>query len=159
MDELLKIMDENTDLTVSELAAMTGSTEEEIKEHIDELKRQGLICGNKVLVNWNKANSTDIFVLVELKVIPQKETGFQKIAEEILAHKEVKNLYLMAGSYDFAVFVKGRSIQEVSAFVSNRLATMECVTSTATHFILTTYKELGVKMTDNSTSDGRSMMI
>ena len=159
MKELIKILDDNTDLTLTELASLTGKTEEEIKNDIDKLKKDGLICGSKMLINWNKANSSDVFVLVELKVVPQKETGFEKIAEEILSYKEVKNLYLMAGAYDFAVFVKGSSIQEVSAFVSNRLATMECVTSTATHFILTTYKELGVKMTDSTSSDGRSMIL
>ncbi|MCR5635966.1 MAG: Lrp/AsnC family transcriptional regulator [Clostridiales bacterium] len=159
MKELIKILDENTNLTLEELASLTGKTEEQVKEDIEKLKKDGLICGNKMLINWNKANSSDVFVLVELKVVPQKETGFEKIAEEILSYKEVKNLYLMAGAYDFAVFVKGSSIQEVSAFVSNRLATMECVTSTATHFILTTYKELGVKMTDSTSSDGRSMIL
>ena len=159
MNELIKIMDEHTDLTISDLAALTDKTENEVKNELDKLKKEGLICGSKMLINWNKANSSDVFVMVEVTVVPQKETGFEKIAEEILSYKEVKNLYLMAGAYDFAVFIKGSSIQEVSAFISNRLATMECVTATATHFILTTYKELGVKMTDSISSDGRSMIL
>ena len=101
-------------------------------------------CGYHTLIDWNKVNDDDVTALVELRVTPQGGEGYQKLAEKINAYPQVVTLYLMSGAYDFLVMVKGKTLKEISLFVSGKLASIEEVQSTTTHFTLTKYKELGV---------------
>ena len=159
MDKLLKLINDNPNLDIAEIADMLGKSEQEVRENLDQYTQVGILRGYKPIINWSKVENAGVTALIELKVIPQKETGFDKVAEYIMEFDEVESLYLMAGSYDLAVMVKGNSIQDISSFVSKRLSTIDAVTSTATHFLLKRYKELGIDMEDREARDIRSMTL
>lgn len=158
MDRLLQLLSENSDMTTEELALMLGEPEDYIKAQIREYENSGIIRGYQAVVNWDEVPDAGIMAIIELKVAPQLQKGFDDIAERILAYKEVESVYLMAGAYDLLLIVKGGTIQEVSSFVAKQLAAMEGILSTATHFILKRYKEDGVPLIDCK-NDGREMVI
>ena len=105
-----------------------------------------MICGYRALINWDKVREDDVEALVELRVTPHGGDGYQRLADEIKGYPRSETLYLMSGSYDFLVMVKGRNLKEISMFVNSKLASIEEVQSTTTHFTLTKYKELGVDL-------------
>jgi len=115
--------------------------------------KAGLIRGYKAVIDWEKLDNAFVSAVIELKVIPQDKYGFEQVAETIMKYKEVETVYLMSGSYDLCVIVKGKTFQEVAMFVSKELATMKEVTSTATHFVLRRYKELDVELIGTSKDD------
>jgi len=159
MDKLISLLYEDSSLTPEELSAMLGESEESIKKRIAEYKKNGVLLGKKVFINWDKVENSGVTALIELKVTPQKETGFDEIAARISEFDEVETVNLMAAdNYDLLVTVRGKSIQDVAMFVSRRLATIDAVQSTATHFLLKRYKENGVILTDGE-KDQRSMML
>lgn len=159
MDKLISLLYEDSTLTLEELSAMLGEDENSIQKRIDEYKKSGVILGKKVLINWDKVENSGVSALIELKVTPQKETGFDEIAERISEFDEVEAVQLMAAdNYDLLVTVRGKTIQDVAMFVSRRLATIEAVQSTATHFLLKRYKESGVELSDRE-KDQRSMVL
>jgi len=158
MDKLLKILKDNARLSTKELSAMLNRTEVEIINQISELENNGIIKGYKTLINEQKINA-GVTALIELKVTPKKEFGFQDIADRVMQFSEVESVYLMAGDYDLAVFVKGETIQDVAMFVSKRLAPLDSVISTATHFVLQKYKQDGVVLDDSKNNDIRSQMV
>ncbi len=159
MDKLISLLYEDSSLSVSELSAMLGESEESIEKRINEYKMNGVILGKKTFINWDKVENSGVTALIELKVTPQKETGFDEIAERISEFDEVDTVNLMAAdNYDLLVTVRGKTIQDVAMFVSRRLATIDAVQSTATHFLLKRYKENGVLLTDGE-KDQRSMML
>ena len=159
MDKLISLLYEDSSLTTAELSAMLGESEESIEKRIAEYKKNGVLLGKKVFINWDKVENSGVTALIELKVTPQKETGFDEIAERISEFDEVETVNLMAAdNYDLLVTVRGKSIQDVAMFVSRRLATIDAVQSTATHFLLKRYKENGVILTDGE-KDQRSMML
>jgi DNA-binding Lrp family transcriptional regulator len=158
MDKLLKILKDNARLSAKELSAMLNRSETEIINQISELERNGIIKGYKTLINEQKINA-GVTALIELKVTPKKEFGFQDIADRVMQFSEVESVYLMAGDYDLAVFVKGETIQDVAMFVSKRLAPLDSVISTATHFVLQKYKQDGVVLDDIKNNDIRSQMV
>ncbi len=159
MDKLISLLYENSSLSVEELSAMLGESEESVEKRIAEYKKNGVIIGNKTVINWDKVENSGVTALIELKVTPQKETGFDEIAKLISEFDEVKAVTLMAAdNYDLLVTVRGKTIQDVAMFVSRRLATIDAVQSTATHFMLKRYKENGV-MLENSEKDQRSMVL
>lgn len=158
MDRLLQLLSENSDMTTEELALMLGEPEDYIKAQIKEYENSGIIRGYQAVVNWDEVPDAGIMAIIELKVAPQLQKGFDDIAERILAYKEVESVYLMAGAYDLLLIVKGATIQEVSSFVAKQLAAMEGILSTATHFILKRYKEDGVPLVDCK-NDGREMIV
>ena len=151
--KVLKILADNARATVEDIAVMTGLSEEQVTSDIKELEDAGLIRGYKTVVDWEKLDNAYVSALIELKVIPQEEYGFEKVAETIMKYKEVETVYLMSGSYDLTVIVKGKTFQEVAMFVAKELATMHEVTSTATHFVLRRYKELDVELVGEETDD------
>ena len=130
MDILLEMLEKDARLTPEQIA-------------IDAYEKDGIILGYKALVNWDKTEREYISAVIELKVTPQKERGFEKIAEKIYNYPEVRDLYLMSGAYDFQVIIEGRTLKEVASFVADRLATIDGVISTATHFVLKKYKNNG----------------
>jgi len=143
-EQLLHMLENNSKLTEHEIAIMLGISEEEVQSEIAGLEKAHVICGYHTLIDWNKVNDDDVTALVELRVTPQGGEGYQKLAEKINAYPQVVTLYLMSGAYDFLVMVKGKTLKEISLFVSGKLASIEEVQSTTTHFTLTKYKELGV---------------
>ncbi|MBR3588806.1 MAG: Lrp/AsnC family transcriptional regulator [Clostridia bacterium] len=159
MDKLISLLYEDSSLSVEELSAMLGESEESIEKRIAEYKKSGVILGKKTFINWDKVESSGVTALIELKVTPQKETGFDEIAARISEFDEVDTVNLMAAdNYDLLVTVRGKTIQDVAMFVSRRLATIDAVQSTATHFLLKRYKENGVVLTDKE-KDQRSMIL
>ena len=157
MDKLLQLLGENSSYTTAQLSMMLGEPEDDIKARIKEYENNGVIRGYRAVVNWEEVPDAGVMAMIELKVTPQLQKGFDDIAEKILAYEEVESVYLMAGSYDLLLTVKGKTIQEVSSFVAKRLAAMHGILSTATHFMLKRYKENGVSMTDGK-KDRREMI-
>ena len=141
MTKLLQLLEEDCTLTHEQLAAMADMTVEEVKAAVKKYEDEKVILGYQAIVDWNTTDREDVTALIEVKVIPQREEGFDRIAERIYQYDEVEALYLMSGAFDFTVIISGRTLREVASFVSDRLAPLEGVTSTATHFILKKYKE------------------
>ncbi len=152
-EKLLKILEEDARYSSSDIASMLGESEEKVAELIKEAEKEKIICGYKAIVDWDKVNDIHVTALIELKVIPQKNLGFEEIAENIMQMDEVESVYLMSGGYDLCVTVKGRSFKEVALFVAKRLAVMDNIESTATHFVLRRYKEVGVKLIESDKDD------
>jgi len=159
MDKLLQILSENSKLSTAELSMMLGEPEDYIIAQIKEYEKSGIIRGYRAVVNWDDVPDSGVVALIELKVAPQLQKGFDEIAERVLKYKEVESVYLMAGAYDLLLTVKGRSIQEISSFVARQLAAMDGILSTATHFMLKRYKENGVSLVDVEKKDGREMVL
>lgn len=156
-EKILAAIDKNSKLTPKDLAAMLGSTEEEIAALIKELEAETIICGYPTLINWDKTESEKVTALIEVKVTPQRGQGFDRIAERIYKFDEVESVYLMSGGFDLTVIIEGKSLREVANFVSSKLAPMEAVLSTATHFVLKKYKEHGLPLVHDS-EDERMMI-
>jgi DNA-binding Lrp family transcriptional regulator len=144
MDTLLKLLRENAALGTSELAAMLGVTEPEVRQRIREYQADGTILGYSALINEEKISRDTVRALIEVKITPERGGGFDKLAERIARHAEVRSCHLMSGGYDLLVEVEGASLREVATFVSEKLSTLQGVLSTATHFVLRAYKEQGV---------------
>ena len=148
MEKLLRLLSENSSYTVKELALLTGDSEESVSLKINEYEKQGIIKGYKAAINWEKVKDSGVTAYIELKVTPIKDKGFDEIAERIMSFEEVSSLYLMAGTYDLAVIVKGETIQDVSSFVTRKLSALDGVLATATHFILKRYKDEGLVLSE-----------
>lgn len=155
MYRLLKLLSENDRLTTDELAAMLAVSPEEVAREIAEYEKAGVIKGYNALINWEKADCNRATALIELKVSPKKETGFDEIAHRIMEFEEVESVYLMSGGYDLAVTVNAKSMQDIAMFVVRRLSPLDGVLSTATHFVLTRYKDGGVVFDDGEKNDER----
>ena len=151
--QILNILVNNARCSIEDIATMTGLGEDEVERSIKELESAGIIKGYKTVIDWEKLDDAAVSALIELKVIPQEEYGFEKVAETIMKYKEVETVYLMSGSYDLTVIVKGKTFQEVAMFVAKELATMHGVTSTATHFVLRRYKELDIELVGDEGDD------
>ena len=122
--KVLKILADNARCPIEDIAVMSGLTISEVESEIKELESVGFIKGYKTVINWEKIDDSTVSALIELKVIPQAELGFEGIAETIMKYKEVETVYLMSGSYDLTVIVKGKTFQEVARFVAKELATV-----------------------------------
>ena len=137
-------MESDATLTPKEIALMLKKEEGDVKKMIEELERDGVILGRQTVIDWDKTDREYVSALIEVKVMPQRDDGFDRIAEKLLAYPEIKALYLMSGGFDFTVLIEGKTIREVAYFVARKLAPVEFVTSTATHFVLKKYKDKGV---------------
>ena len=143
-EQILKVLENNSRLTNQEIAIMLGVSEEKVHMEIADLESTHIICGYHTLIDWDKVSHENVTAFVELRVTPQGGDGYQKLAEKIKEFPQVVTFYLMSGAYDFLVMVRGKNLKEISLFVSGKLASIEEVQSTTTHFTLTKYKELGV---------------
>ncbi|MEG1858247.1 MAG: Lrp/AsnC family transcriptional regulator [Pseudoflavonifractor sp.] len=141
MTKLLQLLEEDCTLTHEQLAAMANMTIPQVDAAVKKYEDEKVILGYQAIVDWNSTDREDVTALIEVKVMPQREEGFDRVAERIYQYEEVEALYLMSGAFDFTVIISGRSLREVAQFVSDRLAPLEGVTGTATHFILKKYKE------------------
>ena len=145
-EEILSAIDMNSKLSAADLAIMLGSNEEEVRTTIKELEDEHVICGYPTLINWDKVKRERVTALIEVKVTPQRGLGFDKIAERIYQFDEVQSVYLMSGGFDLTVIIEGKTMREVASFVAAKLAPMDAVLSTATHFVLKKYKEHGLPL-------------
>lgn len=160
MDKLLKLLSENSGFTTAEIAAMLGEPEDYIKAQIKEYENSGVIKGYQAVVNWDMVDDSYVEALIELQVTPKKETGFDEMAELCMGFEEVESLYLMAGTYDFALIVRGESMQDIAMFVAKKLSTIDGVLSTGTHFIMRRYKDRGACLfSDEEKCDGRHLIL
>lgn len=150
MDKLLKLLEEDARLSNEELAVMLSMDQKELEEKIEKFENDGVIKGYKALINWERSEYNRASAIIELKVTPKKESGFDDIARRIMAFEEVDGVYLMSGGYDLSVFVSGKTMQDIALFVVRRLSPIDGVLSTATHFILKKYKDGGVVFDDPS---------
>jgi DNA-binding Lrp family transcriptional regulator len=141
MEQLLRLIEADCTLTHKQLAAMTGTSVEKVDAEIRRLEQEGVIAGYKAVVDWDKTEREAVTALIEVKVEPQLGDGFDRVAERIYQYEEVESCYLMSGAFDMTVVISGRTLREVANFVSQKLATIDAVQSTATHFILKKYKE------------------
>jgi DNA-binding Lrp family transcriptional regulator len=144
MNKRLQLLESDCTLTADQLAALCAMEETEVRAAIAAWERDRVILGYHATVDWSKTDRDDVTALIEVKVTPQRGRGFDRVAERIYQYDEVESLYLMSGAYDLCVIISGRTLRDVALFVSQKLATTEDVTGTATHFILKRYKEHGV---------------
>ena len=150
MDELLKILEGNALESRATIAKMLNLPAAEVDKRIADYEKRGVIRGYQTILNEDQLDLDKVTAVIEVKVTPQREGGFDTIAERISKYPEVRTAYLMSGSYDLLLFVEGRNLREVAAFVSERLSSLDGVVSTSTHFMLKTYKRLGVLMHSDS---------
>lgn len=142
---ILKILEENgPTITREQVARMTGKTEEEVNAIIAGLEKENIIVGYKTMINWDMTDTEIVNALIELRITPQRGEGYDKVAERIYKYPQVKSLYLMSGAYDLCVIIEGKTMKEVALFVAQKLAPMDSVISTATHFVLKKYKDDGL---------------
>ena len=156
--KILELLEKNAKLSTKEIAKELDLKEKEVIQLVGELEADKVICGYNAIINWDKITDQKCNALIEVKVTPQRGTGFDRIADRIARFDEVDAVYLMSGGYDFMVIVNGKSMKEVSSFVFNKLATIDYIQSTATHFVLKKYKDHGVKLLDKP-SDRRTNVV
>lgn len=156
-NEILAILEKDGRLTAAQIAIMLGIDEKEVADAIAELEEENIILGYKAIINWELAGRETTMANIELKLTPQRGGGFDTVAERIYRFPQVKSVTLMSGAYDLLVTVEGKSLKEVAMFVSERLAPMESVVSTATHFELKTYKREGM-IFDEKENDTREVL-
>ena len=150
MEEILNILDkEKGNVSRAKIAQMLGMEEKEVADKIEKMEKENVIVGYKTIVNWDKTDKDVVVALIELRITPQRGEGFDKVAERIYKYPQVKSLYLMSGAYDLAVTFEGKSMKEVALFVAQKLAPMDSIISTATHFVLKKYKEEGIVFEDD----------
>lgn len=142
-EQILTFLEKNSRIDLKELAIILGTDELTIINEISKMEKEKVICGYHTLIDWDKTSSDKVTALIEVRVTPQRGQGFDSIAERIYNYPEVRSVYLISGSYDLMVILEGKTLREVSGFVSDKLSTLDTVLSTATHFVLKKYKEHG----------------
>jgi len=143
MKEILEILEQNARVTPEQISTMLDVPVGDVEKAIRQAEKDGTVVKYKAIVDWSRLGDEQILALIEVRVTPQRDVGFDAIAERIYQFPQVYSAYLVSGTYDLAILVKGRSVHEISSFVTEKLAPLETVQSTVTHFILRTYKESG----------------
>ncbi len=156
-EKILKVIEKNSRIDLKELAVMLGVPEIDVVNEIAAMEAEGIICGYHTLIDWEKTSIEKVSALIEVRVTPQRGQGFDSIAERIYNYPEVNSVYLISGGYDLLVTLEGKSLKEVSNFVSDKLSTLDTVLSTATHFILKKYKDHGTVLAKKSTDERLKM--
>ena len=142
-NDILAAIEKNSRIDLKELAVLLGKNEVDIMNEISAMETEGIICGYHTLINWEKTSKEKVTALIEVRVTPQRNEGFDKIAERIYNFPEVNAVYLISGGYDLLITIEGKTLKDISSFVSYKLSTLEYILSTATHFILKKYKDHG----------------
>lgn len=142
-EELLRLIETNSRIDLKELSKMLNVSETDVLNELTKLQEENIICGYFTLIDWEKTNVEKVTALIEVRVTPQRGQGFDRIAERIYNYPEVRSAYLISGGYDILVILEEKSLKEIASFVSDKLSTIESVLSTATHFILKKYKDMG----------------
>lgn len=148
-EKILAVIEKNSRIDLKDLAVLLGESEVAIANEIAQMEKEHIICGYHTLINWDNTSDEKVVALIEVKVTPQRDMGFDKIAERIYQYSEVSSVYLMSGSFDFTVFIEGKTMRQVALFVSEKLSTIDSVLSTATHFVLKKYKDHGTVLAEN----------
>ena len=156
-EELLSIIEKNSRIGIKELAIRLGANEIDVANEIAKLEDERVICGYHTLIDWEKTSIEKVTALIEVRVTPQRGQGFDKIAQRIYNYPEVKSVYLISGGFDLLVTLEEKSLNEVAAFVSYKLSTLENILSTGTHFILKKYKDHGTIL-DKMDEDSREVV-
>ncbi len=141
---LLKLLEDDARLSTEQLSVMLDTPKKDIEAKLAELEGNGTILGYKAMIDWEKTDREYVTAMIDVKLSPQRDRGFDKIAEKIFQYPEVQAVYLMSGAYDLSVLIEGKTMKEVAYFVSQKLAPIESIISTATHFVLHKYKDKGV---------------
>ena len=149
-EKILAVIEKNSRIDIRDLAILLGESEAAVANEIADMEKEHIICGYHTLINWDNTSDEKVMALIEVKVTPQRGMGFDKIAERIYQYSELNAVYLMSGSYDFTVFIEGKTMRQVALFVSEKLSTLDSVLSTATHFVLKKYKDHGSIMVHKS---------
>lgn len=144
--KILRLIQNNSKMSTKDIATVLGLDEAVVIHEIHEMEQEQIICGYNTVINWDKTDDERVTALIEVKVTPQRGEGFDRVAERIYNYEEVTSLYLMSGGFDMTVFIEGKTMKEVAQFVARKLAPMEGVLSTSTHFVLKKYKESGTKL-------------
>ena len=144
MKEMLEILEQNGRATPEQISTMVDKPVSEVKKAIKQAEKDGTILKYKAIINWPKLEKEDIWALIEVRVTPQRGVGFDAIAERVYQFPEVYSAYLVSGTYDLSILVRGRTMQEIASFVAEKLAPLENVRGTTTHFLLKKYKEDGM---------------
>ena len=142
--QILKLLESDGKLSAEQIAIMLDTSVESVKECILEFEKNGTILGYKAVVDWEKTDRESVTAMIDVKLTPQKDRGYDRVAEKIYNYPEVKSVYLMSGAYDLSVLIEGKTMKEVAFFVSQKLAPIDEVISTTTHFVLHRYKDTGV---------------
>lgn len=156
-EQILTYLEKNSRIDLKELAVLLGSDEITIANEIAKMEHEKVICGYHTLIDWDKTSTEKITALIEVRVTPQRGQGFDSIAERIYNYPEVRSVYLISGAYDLMVILEGKTLKEVSGFVSDKLSTLDTVLSTATHFVLKKYKDHGT-IFDKKVKDERMLV-
>lgn len=156
--EILKYIEKHSRVELGELAVLLGVEETDVANEMAEMEKEKIICGYHTLIDWEKTGVEIVTALIEVRVTPQRDRGFDRIAERIYNYPEVSAVYLISGSYDLLVTLEGRTLMEVSRFVSEKLSPIDEVLSTATHFILKKYKDHGTVMVPKKESERMLVM-
>ena len=156
-EKILSYIEKNSRVDLADLAVMLDMDETVIMNELEAMEHEGIICGYHTLINWDKAGVEKVTALIEVRVTPQRGMGFDKVAERIYNYREVNSVYLISGGFDLMVTLEGKTLREISQFVSDKLSALDQVLSTKTNFILKKYKDHGTVMAA-PTKDERIMM-
>lgn len=143
-EDILRAIDKNARISITDLATILGESEEAISNELTKMEKEKVIYGYHTLINWDKTSEERVMALIEVRVTPQRDQGYDAIAQRIYRFSEVSSVYLMSGSFDLTVIIEGKTMKEVALFVAQRLAVQDSVLSTSTHFVLKKYKESGI---------------
>ena len=157
--EVLKLLSKNAKYSTDDMATMLGISVDEVSDCIKQLEKEGLIRGYKAVIDWEKLDGAYVSAVVELNVVPKAGLGFEEVAEKIMKYNEVESVYLMSGNYDLNIIVKGKTLQDIARFVAKELATIDSVTSTATHFVMRRYKEMDVELISGPIDDRGQLFV
>ncbi len=157
-EKLLTMIEKNGKADAKELAILLGEKEEDVLKALAEMETDGIICGYHALIDWEKTGIEKVTALIEVRVTPQRGRGFDEIAERIYNYDEVRSTYLISGGYDLMVILEGKTLRDVSTFVSDKLSTIDEVLSTATHFILKKYKDHGTVLEEHKKDEREAFM-
>ena len=149
-ERILAVIEKNSRISTAELAEILGENEAAVAAEIAEMEEEHIICGYHTLIDWDKAGIEKVTALIEVRVTPQRGMGFDKVAERIYNYPEVNSVYLISGGFDFMVTIEGKTLREVSQFVSDKLSPLDSVLSTKTNFILKKYKDHGTVMAEQA---------
>ena len=157
--EIVKLLSKNARYTAKQIAQMTGRDEQSVKDEIALYEKEGILRGYKAVVDWEKMDGAYVSAIVELTVIPKADLGFEEVASKVASYEQVESVYLMSGSYDLNVVVKGKTLQDVANFVAKELATLESVTGTSTHFVMRRYKEFDTILCENEDDEREKYLL
>ena len=142
-EKILNMLEKNSRIDIKDMAVMLGIREPEVANEIADMEKEHIICGYNTIIDWDKTSEEKVTALIEVKVTPQRGLGFDSIAERIYQYDEITSVYLMSGGFDFTVIIEGKTMKSVAQFVANKLAPLDSVLNTSTHFVLKKYKDYG----------------